>query len=111
MPVAVVVDRTLLESLETILARPNRVVTGVDELILQRRSRPSVRLTDAGDLMRVARRLELNEVASLPSPGEREVVGFIALGACERALAHVLEELGLAGRVPVLRLGLVAPID
>ena len=111
VPVAIVVDRTLLESLETILARPNRVVTGVDELILQRRSRPSVRLTDAGDLMRVSRRLELNQVTSLPSPGEREVVGFIALGTCERALAHVLEELGLAGRVPVLRLGLVAPID
>jgi hypothetical protein len=49
--------------------------------------------------------------ASLPSPGEREVIGFIAVGACERALAHVLEELGLAGRVPVLRLGLVSPVD
>ncbi|MFN9125432.1 MAG: hypothetical protein ACK5WD_06340, partial [bacterium] len=111
VPVAIVVHRVLFESCETILARPNRVVSGVDELILQRKLRPVSRGVDAGDLMRVARRFELNVATSLPSPGEREVIGFIAVGACERALAHVLEELGLAGRVPVLRLGLVSPVD
>jgi hypothetical protein len=111
VPVAVIVHRVILESCETILARPNRVVTGVDELVLQRKLRPISRPVDTGDLMRVARRFELNMAASLPSPGEREVIGFIAVGACERALAHVLEELGLAGRVPVLRLGLVSPVD
>ena len=111
LPVAIIVSSLLLESCETILARPNRVVSNVDELILQRKARPTLRPLDTGDLMRVARRFELNVAASLPSPGEREVVGFIAVGTCERALAHVLEELGLAGRVPVLRLGLVYPID
>jgi hypothetical protein len=111
VPVAIVVHRVLLESCETILARPNRVVSGVDELILQRKLRPIARTTDSGDLLRVARRFELNVATSLPSPGEREVIGFIAVGACERALAHVLDELGLAGRVPVLRLGLVSPVD
>lgn len=111
MPVAVIAHRTLLESSETILARPNRVVSGVDELILQRKSKRAPLSADSGDLLRVARRFELNVAASLPSPGEREVIGFIAVGACERALAHVLDELGLSGRVPVLRLGLVSPID
>ena len=110
-PVAVVVHASLLASTETILARPNRVVSTVDELILQRRLRAGSRAADTGDLLRVARRLELDPIASLPSPGEREVVGFIAVGVCERALAHVLEDLALAGRVPVLRLGLVSPID
>ncbi len=110
-PVVVVAHAMLLVSSETILARPNRVVVNVDEMILQRRLRAGNRFVDTGDLLRVARRLELNAVASLPSPGEREVVGFIAVGVCERALSHVLEELALAGRVPVLRLGLVSPID
>ncbi|MCE2882631.1 MAG: hypothetical protein LW636_09805 [Planctomycetaceae bacterium] len=111
VPVAIVVHRSLLASTETILARPNRVVSTVDELILQRKSRPGARASDTGDLMRVARRLEINALKSLPSPGEREVVGFITVGACDRALVHVLEELGLSGRVPVMRLGLVWPVD
>jgi len=110
-PVAIVVHASLLSSIETIFVRPNRIVSNVDELILQRRLRAGSRTADAGDLLRVARRLELNAIASLPSPGEREVVGFIAIGVCERALAHVLEELTLAGRVPVLRVGLVSPVD
>ncbi|MFZ9881508.1 MAG: hypothetical protein ACO3QC_08920, partial [Phycisphaerales bacterium] len=111
VPVAIVVHRALLASTETIVARPNRVVSTVDEMILQRRSRPGARASDTGDLMRVARRLEINALKSLPSPGEREVVGFITVGACDRALVHVLEELGLSGRVPVMRLGLVWPVD
>ena len=110
-PVAIVVHRSMLAAMETILARPNRVVQSVDELILQRRVRSGTRALEGGDLMRVARRLELNVATSLPSPGEREVVGFITVGAANRALVHVLEELGLAGRVPVLHLGLVHPID
>ena len=108
-PVAVVVHHAMLSAIETVPARPNRVVSGVDELILQRRQR--LRGADAGDLLRVARRLELNAITSLPSPGEREVVGFVTVGLAARALQHVLDELGLAGRVPVLRLGLVHPVD
>ena len=111
VPIAIVVHRALLVASETIAARPNRVVSSVDELILQRKYRPNSRAADAGDIMRVARRIELNVATSLPSPGEREVVGFIAVGACERALVDVLDEFGLGGRVPVLRLGLVMPID
>ena len=111
VPVAIVVHRLLLAASETLQARPNRVVTSVDELILQRKSRAGLGVADVGDLLRVARRLELNVAVSLPSPGEREVVGFIAIGACERALVDVLGELGLTGRVPVLRLGLISPID
>lgn len=115
VPVAIIVHSMLLAASETIIARPNRVVDSVDELILQRKLRPAPRVPErageSGDLLRVARRLELNAAVSLPSPGEREVVGFIAVGACERALVDVLDELALAGRVPVLRLGLVSPID
>jgi hypothetical protein len=110
-PVAVIVHRNLLLATESIAARPNRVVATVDEFILQRKLRPVTRLSDGADLLRTARRLELNVATSLPSPGEREVVGFIAVGACERALVDVLFELQLSGRVPVLRLGLVSPID
>ncbi|MFM1804264.1 MAG: hypothetical protein RL136_1143 [Planctomycetota bacterium] len=111
VPVAIVVHASMLSSSETIPARPNRVVSNVDELILQRRLRAGTQPRDTGDLLRVARRLELNAMVSLPSPGEREVVGFIASGVCERALAHVVDELQLSGRVPILRLGLVSPVD
>jgi len=62
-PVVVVAHATLLVSSETILARPNRVVVHVDEMILQRRMRAGNRFVDTGDLLRVARRLELNALA------------------------------------------------
>ncbi|MFM7050612.1 MAG: hypothetical protein ACKOYN_00555, partial [Planctomycetota bacterium] len=64
VPVAVVVHRVLLASTETILARPNRVVSSVDEMILQRKSRPGGRASDTGDLLRVARRIEINHLKS-----------------------------------------------
>ena len=110
-PVAVIMHRALLQSADTIEARPNRVPGSVDELILSRRQRHGPRAGEALDLVRMARRLEVDQLSALPSPGEREFVGFLTVGPCDRALMHLLDEFGLAGRVPVLRLGMISPVD
>ncbi len=110
-PTAVIMHRGILQSADTIEARPNRVHGSVDEMILSRKQRHGPRAGEALDLVRMARRLEIDQLSALPSPGERELVGFLTVGPCDRALMHLLDEFGLALRVPVLRLGLISPVD
>lgn len=101
---------TLLRCVETTEARPNRHAASVDEMLLRRKRARPPRVGD-GDLLRVARRLELNRQFTMPSPGEREPVGFVTVGPAHPALAHALHVLQLRGRVPVLQLGLIHPPD
>lgn len=107
----VTVHVSVLRALETIRARPNRVMDRVDALLAMRRRMRPPRGGEGLDVLRLARRLELNQHSALPSPGEREQWGFIAVGPCLVAAQHVLRELGLTGRVPLLRLGLTSPAD
>ncbi|MBX3356183.1 MAG: hypothetical protein KF724_10870 [Phycisphaeraceae bacterium] len=107
----IAVHVSILRSLETIRARPNRVLDRVDALLALRRERRAPRGGEGLDVMRLARRMELNLHLSLPSPGEREPWGLIAVGPCLVAAQHVLRELGLTGRIPLMRLGLVHPVD
>lgn len=109
-PVGVVVHESILRSAEVLELRPNRV-RETTEAAVPRPRRPAVASSDAGDVLRVARRLELNRAASLPSPGERLGVGFVVVGPARSAMSHLLAGLGLTGRVPVLQLGLLAPVD
>lgn len=102
---------SILRALETIRARANRVLDRVDAVLALRRERRTTRGVEGLELLRLARRLELNEHLSLPSPGEREPWGFIAAGPCLVAAQHVLRELGLTGRIPLTRLGLSHPVD
>ena len=109
-PVAIVVHRWVLRSAQTLAARPNRVVDPVHVVpVPAPRRRP--RWAESGGVLRVARRLELNRAVSLPSPGERVPVGFLVVGPAAAAMAHLTYASGLHGRVPVLQLGLVHPID
>ena len=55
-----------------------------------RRRRGLPRGSDAGDLLRLARRLELNRTYALPSPGERAPLGLIAIGPAYAAAEHLL---------------------
>lgn len=107
----VCVHISILRSLETIHARPNRVLDRVDAMLASRRERRPGRGGEGLDLLRLLRRMELNLHLSLPSPGERERWGFVASGPCLVAAQHVLRELGLTGRVPLMRLGAVHPLD
>lgn len=61
--------------------------------------------------IRLGRKFELNRQRSLPSPGEKISVGFITIGMSDNALKYLVSELQLLGRVPMLNLRLVHPID
>jgi indolepyruvate ferredoxin oxidoreductase len=58
-----------------------------------------------------ARTLGLNRILHKPQKGEVVPMGFIAYGNAYAYLAHALTELGLLGRIPILKLGLCYPLD
>ena len=109
--VAIAAHVSLLRSLDTLAMRPNRMLDRVDAALEMRRDRRGVGIPEGADALTVARRLELNRLASLPSPGELEPWGVLAVGPCALAARHLLHELGLAGRVPMLSVGLAHPLD
>ncbi|MCP3903661.1 MAG: hypothetical protein GY715_08510 [Planctomycetes bacterium] len=109
--VALVVHATLLRGAETIETRPNRVIESVDAMLARRRGRRRPRLAGTQDVLRMFRRLEVNRVDSMPSPGERLPVGFVTIGPAVAALRHLTHTLRLAGRVPLVQLGAIHPVD
>ena len=107
---SVVVDRSILRSAETLTLRPNRGEEEVgDDDRRRRRRRP--RWQETGGPLRMARRLELNTWRAIPSPGEAIPFGFITVGAADRTLQHMATMLRISGRLPVLHLGLLNPVD
>jgi len=109
-PSALIVHVSILRSGATLLASPNRHVARIDhQAWLRRRQAP--RLADVADPLRIIRGLELNRLDHLPSPGEREQYGFLAIGASVVTVRHMLDELTMAGRVPVLCLTVTEPMD
>ncbi len=105
VPVGIVVHNTMLRSWATLAMRPNRVVTMLDAV------EPEALVVDDSDPLRDLRRDEFNHAWFMPSPGERERYGIIAIGPCVHATLHMLDATGFTGRVPVFRLGASAPID
>ncbi len=59
--------------------------------------------------IRHARGRNLNKI--LYSNGERRKIGFVTSGLAYNYLEHALYELGMRGRFPILKLGLVYPLD
>jgi len=111
MPVAVIVHKSILQSVESLEMRPNRVGNYVSIHRADRHRQRRLRFSESSDVMRLARRVELNSARALPSPGERVPVGFITVGPADRALRHLTEVLKLHGRIPTLSLGLLNPLD
>ena len=110
-PIGLIVHHSILCSADTIEARPNRVIESVEAMLARRRRRRRQRFAESGDVLRVVRRLELNRAGSLPSPGERVPVGFITVGPADAALRHLTHGRQQVGRIPVLQLGAVHPVD
>jgi indolepyruvate ferredoxin oxidoreductase len=108
-PIALVVHASIMRSAQTMEARPNRVTDTADVMLSRRRRKP--RVAEISGLLRMARRIEINQIRALPSPGEHVPVGFMTVGPAHTALMHLTHELRLHGRVPVLQLGLLNPID
>ncbi|MDY7109517.1 MAG: hypothetical protein SYC29_12855 [Planctomycetota bacterium] len=110
-PIGLIVHNSILRGGDTIDARPNRVIESVEAMLARRRRRRRQRFAESGDVLRVVRRLELNRLESLPSPGERVPVGFITVGPADAALRHLTYAHPRMSRVPILQLGAVHPID
>ncbi len=58
-----------------------------------------------------ARQLGINRILHRPAKDEVVPIGFIAYGCAYAYLAHALAEIGLAGRIPILKLGMSYPVD
>ncbi|MCC7409043.1 MAG: 2-oxoacid:acceptor oxidoreductase family protein [Phycisphaeraceae bacterium] len=58
-----------------------------------------------------ARELGLNRVLNPTRKDEVAPLGLIAVGAAYACLSDTLGEVGLRGRIPILRLGMVEPLD
>ena len=58
-----------------------------------------------------ARRLGINTIQDRPQKGLEVPLGFIAAGTASAYLDHALDELGLTGRFPILKLGMTYPVD
>ena len=58
-----------------------------------------------------ARDLGVNRLLHGPQKGEVVPMAFIASGQAYAYLAHALAELGLTGRIPILKIGLSYPLD
>ena len=76
---AIVAHSTVLRSLDSPSLRANRITERVEQVAALLRARRGARTPEGDDVLRVVRRLELNRVAALPSPGEREPMAFIAV--------------------------------
>ena len=109
-PSAVIAHVSLLRSGATLAVTPNRQVSRTDHAAWLRRRRVQ-RAAESTDPLQIVRRMEVNQLEHLPNPGEREPYGFIAVGAVATAVRHMLDELGLSGRVPILRLVALEPLD
>lgn len=58
-----------------------------------------------------ARRLGVNRIVNKPQKDERVPLGFVASGTSYAYLQHALAEMGLAGRMPILKVGMPYPLD
>jgi len=58
-----------------------------------------------------ARELGVNRIEHKPQRGESVPMGFVASGTAYAYLVHALEEMGLSGKFPILKLGLSYPVD
>ncbi|UCD75170.1 MAG: hypothetical protein JSV91_15475 [Phycisphaerales bacterium] len=110
-PVGIVVHSSILRSAESLEARPNRMTDAIDLVLSRRRRRRRPGWAETGGFLRMVRRLELNRTMNMPSPGERVPIGFITVGPTAGALRHLTHVLRLFGRVPMLHLGVVEPLD
>ncbi len=58
-----------------------------------------------------ARKLGINKILQQPQKDEQVPLGFVAAGITYSYLTHALYELGLTGKIPVLKLGMTYPVD
>ncbi|HWB20165.1 MAG TPA: hypothetical protein VG711_07695, partial [Phycisphaerales bacterium] len=108
-PVGIVVHQRVLRACETVRAAPNSKSESLSAMLARRRQREVARGAETNDVLRTSRRMELNEFSAMPIRGERVATGFVTVGPAEGAMRHLVDVLGLHGRVPMLHLKLIEP--
>jgi TPP-dependent indolepyruvate ferredoxin oxidoreductase alpha subunit len=106
------VHNSILRLADTVAVGPNRVVDVADMVVVRRSAAArKERRVATGGILRTARLWELNRGLALPSPGERVPIGFVVVGPAEAAVRHLTGLLRLSGRVPLMQLRLINPVD
>jgi len=62
-------------------------------------------------IKRTATSVGVNQIIHGPHRGETVPLGFVAAGSAYASLAAALSEMGLFGRIPILKLGMTWPVD
>ncbi len=62
-------------------------------------------------IKQAARQVGVNRILHKPARDEVVPLGIVTAGSAHAYLAHALAELGLTGKVPILKLGMVYPVD
>ncbi|MDA1105527.1 MAG: hypothetical protein O2855_02910 [Planctomycetota bacterium] len=109
-PCGLILHRGLLSASTTLGVTANRLVAPQDQAAWLM-ARTTARAREGGDALSLVRRLELNRATALPSPGQREQIGLMAIGVSGEAVSEMLEAVGLSGRMPVLHLECLSPLD
>lgn len=108
-PVALALPGTLLRGAATVLCQPNRY-PGAEES-----TKPSERASETIEPMAAlfdeARQQQLNRIVNPPGKDEALPLALIAIGRSFGWARQAMAELGLVGRLPILRLGVLTPLD
>ena len=81
-------------------------------LLPPRTGRREVELADRLNAVKLeARKLGINRIHHRPAKDEVVPLGFISYGVAHAYLTQALSEMGLTGRLPILRLGMAYPLD
>ncbi|QQE12638.1 2-oxoacid:acceptor oxidoreductase family protein [Planctomycetota bacterium] len=101
------------EKQKVALSYEDDVKPHVEQMVLlpPRTWREEIRMTSRHDAVKKAARvLGVNKIIGAPQRGERVPLGFIASGGSYGYLCHALSEMGLNGRIPILKLGMPYPV-
>ncbi len=99
---------------KTALSYEQDIEPNLDQTVLlpPRTWQREVGLADRFEAVKAAaRKLGINRIVNKPQKDERVPLGFVASGISYAYLQHALSEMGLSGRLPILKLGMPYPLD
>lgn len=109
LPVAVALPESLLAGCATVACEANRYPGEGGEARLRERASENVDPMSAA--LVELRKAEVNAVVNPPGKDEDLPLTLVTMGRAFGWARQAMAELGLVGRVPILRLGLLTPLD
>ncbi|MGB0768871.1 MAG: hypothetical protein ACPGYV_14315, partial [Phycisphaeraceae bacterium] len=108
-PVALALSRSLMHGAATVACRANRYPAGAGET--KTAERASENIDPLAAVLSQARQERVNNSVNPPGKDEDLPLVLIAIGRSFGWTRQAMAELGLAGRLPILRIGMLAPFD